>query len=205
MTLGAAEILILFFVTLGPLKLVGPFAHATVGADAKTVRQIAVRAFILSTICVVAAGFVGAFVLTQWHVSLPALTFTGGIILFLVALRQLLQQYDPVRPPTAESAALPMATALKLTFPMVLTPYGLAAVIALFAASTDSARVEVVLALLVAVMVLNLIAMLFAHRILNGATVLVLQAVGAVLGVLQVALSVQIMIRALRELGVPLQ
>ena len=205
MTLGAAEILILFFVTLGPLKLIGPFAHATSTADAKTVRQIAVRAFVLSTICAVAAGFVGRFVLSNWQVTLPALTLTGGIILFLVALRQLLQQYEALHPPLAESAAAPMAIALKLTFPVVLTPYGLAAVIALFAASTGSARVEVILAMLLIVMVLNLVAMLYAHRILNGPTVLVLQAVGAVLGVLQVALSVQIMIRALRELGVPLQ
>jgi multiple antibiotic resistance protein len=97
-----------------------------------------------------------------------------------------------------------MAMALKLTFPVVLTPYGLAAVIALFAASRSDARVEVIVAMLLIVMVLNLLAMLFARRILNGPTVLVLQAVGAVLGVLQVALSVQIMIFGLRELGVPI-
>ena len=57
----------------------------------------------------------------------------------------------------------------------------------------------------VIVMVLNLLAMLFARRILNGGTALALQLVGAVLGVLQVAFSVQIMLRGLRELGVPLQ
>jgi multiple antibiotic resistance protein len=205
MTLGAVEIFILFFVTLGPLKLIGPFAHTTSTADAKTVRQIAVRAFVLSTICVVAAGFIGSVVLSQWRVSLPAMTLTGGIILFLVALRQLLQQYEAPHPPPAASAAAPMAIALRLTFPVVLTPYGLAAVIALFAASKGDARVEVIVATLLIVMVLNLLAMLYARRILNGPTVLVLQAVGAVLGVLQVALSVQIMIFGLRELGVPIQ
>jgi multiple antibiotic resistance protein len=205
MTLGAAEIFILFFVTLGPLKIVGPFAHATSAADATTVRQIGIRAFVLSTICVVAAGFIGSVMLSQWRVSLPAMTLTGGIILFLVALRQLLQQYEAPHLPPAESPGPPMATALKLTFPVVLTPYGLAAVIVLFAASTRDTRVEMIVAMLLIVMVLNLLAMLYAHRILNGPTVLVLRAVGAVLGVLQVALSVQIMIFALRQLGIPLQ
>jgi multiple antibiotic resistance protein len=205
MTLGPVEIFILFFVTLGPLKLIGPFAHATSTADAKTVRQVALRAFALSTICVVAAGFVGRALLHNWHISLAAMTLTGGIIFFLVALRQLLQQYETFPALAPESTVTPMVAALELTFPVGVTPYGIAAVIALFTASADSARSEVIVALLVAVMVLNLFAMLFVHRILNGATALVLQIVGAVLGVLQVALSVQIMLRGLRELGVPLQ
>ncbi len=153
----------------------------------------------------VAAGFIGGVVLSKWHISMPALTLAGGIIFFLVALRQLLQEYETPPATGPQPTGSPMVMALKLTFPVVVTPYGLAAVIALFAASASSARIEVIVALLLVVMVLNLLAMLYAHRILNGPTVLVLQIVGAVLGVLQVAFSVQIMIRGLRELGVPLQ
>jgi len=206
-TLGPVEIFILLFVTLGPLKLLGPFAHATSTSDATVVRQVALRAFGLSTVCVLAAGFVGSVVLSKWHVSLAAMTLTGGIIFFLVGLRQLLQQYETSPPPAPapQQATTTTVTALKLTFPGVVTPYGIAAVIALFVASASHQRIEVIVALLVAVMVLNLVAMLFAHRILNGATALVLQIVGAVLGVMQVALSVQIMFRGLHELGVPLQ
>lgn len=209
LTLGPVEIFILLFVTLGPLKLLGPFAHATSASDATVVRQVALRAFGLSTACVLAAGFVGSVVLSKWHVSLAAMTLTGGIIFFLVGLRQLLQQYETSPPPPPAPAPRPtnttMVTALKLTFPGVVTPYGIAAVIALFVASASNERIEVIVALLVAVMVLNLVTMLFAHRILNGATALVLQIVGAVLGVLQVAFSVQIMLRGLHELGVPLR
>ena len=105
--LGPVEIFILFFVTLGPLKLIGPFAHATSTADARTLRQVAIRAFALSTICVVAAGFVGRVLLHKWHISLAAMTLTGGIIFFLVALRQLLQQYETL------PAAAPQSTATR--------------------------------------------------------------------------------------------
>ena len=81
-----------------------------------------------------------------------------------------------------------MAAAFRLVFPIVLTPYGIATVIALLAATKDTQRIEVIIALLVGVMVLNLLAMLFARRVMHGVTVVVLQLVGAVLAVLQVAL-----------------
>ena len=59
-----------------------------------------------------------------------------------------------------------------------------------------------ILAILIVVMVLNLLAMLYARRIMGGVTVLVLQIFGAVLGVLQVALAVQMILRGLLDLGV---
>src|SRR5688572_27130651 len=118
-TLGPVEIFILLFVTLGPLKLLGPFAHATSASDATVVRQVALRAFGLSTVCVLAAGFVGSVVLGKWHVSLAAMTLTGGIIFFLVGLRQLLHQYEtsPAPSPVPQPATTTMVTALRLTFP----------------------------------------------------------------------------------------
>jgi len=185
---------------LGPLKLIGPFAHATSAMDAAAARQVALRVFAISTVCVVLAGFVGAFVLSKWHVSLAALTLAGGIIFLLVALLQLLREYE-APPPSLQSPATPMTTVLRLTFPVAVPPYGLAGVIALFAAAAQSTRIELIVALLVLVMVLNLLGMLYARRILSGPAVLVLQVVGAVLGVLQVALAVQIIVRGLRELG----
>ncbi len=51
-------------------------------------------------------------------------------------------------------------------------------------------------------MVLNLLTMLYARRIMGGVTIMVLQIVGAVLGVLQVAVAIEMILRALQELGV---
>ena len=132
------------------------------------------------------------------------MTIAGSVLLFLVALRQLLQQYEAPHAPGPQSTVGPMAAALKITFPVVVTPYGIAAVIVLFAATGSESRIEVIAARLLLVMATNLVAMLYAHRILHGPVGLVLQVVGAVLGVLQVALSVQILLRGLRELGVPI-
>jgi multiple antibiotic resistance protein len=93
-----------------------------------------------------------------------------------------------------------MAAALRVAFPTVVTPYGIAALIALLVNSPDAARTAAILAILIGVMVANLLAMLYARRIMGGVTVLVLQIVGAVLGVLQVALAVQMILRGLHDL-----
>lgn len=199
MELGA--VFTLLFVTLGPVKILGPFAQLTRDADEAKMRQIAMRAFALAVIAVVAGGFVGRALLGSWQISIPALTLAGGIIFFLVGLSLVLQQYEPTPAATALPAA-PMAAALRIAFPTVVTPYGIAAVIALLAKSPDAARTGGILAILVGVMVLNLLAMLYARRLLGGVTVMVLQVLGAVLGVLQVALAVELILRGLRDLGV---
>ena len=95
-----------------------------------------------------------------------------------------------------------MAATLRLTFPLVVTPYGVAGLIAVLDLATDSKAVATVYALLVVVMVLNLLAMLFVREIMRGPVLLVLQVLGAVLGVLQFALAIQIIIRGLRDLNI---
>jgi multiple antibiotic resistance protein len=203
MILGPAEIFTFLFVMLGPLKLLGPFAQRTRGLDDGTVRQIAFWAFVIATAGIVAGGLIGHAVLAKWHVSIPALQITAGIVFFLVAIRHVLEPYEPAHAPAPEPLPpTPFAAALRLVFPIVLTPYGIAAVIALLAASTESTRTLTIFGLVLVVMVLNLAAMSFGRRILVGAVVIGLQVVGAVLAVLQVALSVQIILGALRSLGV---
>jgi multiple antibiotic resistance protein len=197
------EIFTILFVTLGPLKVLGPFAHRTSGIDDSAVKAIAVRAFIIATIAIIAGGIFGALTLAKWHVSIGALALAAGIIFFLVALRQLLEQYEPepAAPPEPLPAS-PTAAACQLVFPIVLTPYGIAVVIALVAASTRAERTEMILALLLLVMILNLLAMWFVRRILTGLTMLILQLVGAVLAVLQVALAIEFILMGLRSLHV---
>jgi multiple antibiotic resistance protein len=203
MMLGPAEIFTFLFVMLGPLKLLGPFVQRTRGLDDATVRQIAFWAFLIATAGIVAGGLIGRATLAKWHVSIPALQITAGIVFFLVAIRHVLEPYEPAHAPAPEPLPpTPFAAALRLVFPMVLTPYGIAAVIALLAASTESTRTLTIFGLVLVVMVLNLAAMSFGRRILVGAVVIGLQVVGAVLAVLQVALSVQIILGALRSLGV---
>ena len=199
--LEASEILILLVVTLGPLKILGPFVQQTRDLEGPALRRLTLRVFILSVISVLIAAFLGSALLVKWGISLPALLIAIGVIFFLVAIQMVLAQYGD-RADIAPLPKDPWAAALKLTFPTVLTPYGVAAVIALLAATDDPARVRMILGLALLVMALNYVFMMLARKIMRGVGLLILQLLGSVLGVLQVALSVQILLWALVELGV---
>src|SRR5262245_35962936 len=199
--LGAGELFTLFFVTLGPIKLLGPFARATAALSDAELRAMALRTAALAVVIAIAGGFLGRAMLASWMLPVFTLRLTTGLILFVVAFRLVMQPYDAPAPNSPPGAPQERPTAMTLVFPMVLTPYGIAAVIVLLAISHGSERSGLIVAVLVAVMLLNLLAMAFVRPILaTGAPVL--QAVGAVLGVLQVALAVQIILTALRGLGV---
>jgi len=197
--LGAGEVFTLLFVMLGPLKLFGPFARATAGLDAANLRALAVRTVAIATTIAVVGGFVGWAMLESWKIPVMVLRLAGGMILFAVAFRMVLQPYENPTPPSPASGGPP--TAMWIVFPMVITPFGIAAVIVLLAMSQGADRTALVLGLLLLVMALNLLAMVFVRPLLRVLAV-PLQAVGAVLGVLQVALALQFILTALRGLGV---
>jgi small neutral amino acid transporter SnatA (MarC family) len=194
------QIFTLLFLMLGPFKLIGPFAKATRGADRGLVRQIAFRAAGFSTLALLVAAFLGEIAIQRYGIPLPILMLAGGIIFFLVALRTILEQFTPSAPtdrtdspPTLDVAISPVA------FPGIVTPYGIAALILLVSVSTDNAQRWIIGGMLLAIMLVNLVAMLQARRILSTAG-LFLQIVSAVLAIIQVALGLNIIFNALRNL-----
>jgi multiple antibiotic resistance protein len=199
------QIMPILILMLGPIKIIGPLFKATNGADATQFRQIVVWATIFSALGLLIAGFLGESILSSYGIPLPILVLSGGIILFLVALKNVLEQFEEHEPPKAEAKA-PPAAAMKvalmpLAYPAIVTPYGIAALIVLLAFSDGQEGRVTIGAAVVAIMVLNLIVMLTARR-LAIVLAFVLPILGAVLGVVQVALGLQIINNALQMLGV---
>jgi multiple antibiotic resistance protein len=197
---------------LGPLKVIGPFGTMTAGHDTQFKRRLALDAIVIASIGTIAAVTLGVRILEKWGVSVGALLLTAGIILFLVALKVVLHQYDPHDqaakdiPPPATAAAPPPGLAFSpLAFPTIITPYGVALLIVLVTLRTGQpALVAQVFGIAAVVLGLDYLAMLGAERILSTPKVRpVLGIVGTVLSVLQVALGVQAMLDALHLLGVP--
>jgi multiple antibiotic resistance protein len=93
--------------------------------------------------------------------------------------------------PTLEKATAPLA------FPNIVTPYGLAIAITLLALAPE-ARWQI-LGCMTAVIAIDYLAMFFAKPVIKVLG-LPLALLGVVLGVLQVALSLQIVIFAIRTL-----
>lgn len=187
---------LLFFIMLGPIKALGPYFAATRALPPVEARRIALKVFALATISVVAGGLIGSAMLKKWQIGTPVMQLAGGLIFLLVALKMVMTQYDRPDDPPADGPP----PIMRLVFPVTVTPYGIAALILLIAMSRDYSRTSLVIALVVAVMALNLLAMLFVRPIMRFLGPNPLQIAGAVLGVLQVALALQLIVGAMRGL-----
>ena len=201
------DIGILFFLTLGPLKAILPFARVTRGTELAYRRAVARRSVAIATAIVLAVALFGPFVLANWHVSAPAIAITCGIILFYQALRMIMQTSAAV-PASAdrETRAVPPSPAIAvfpLAIPALVTAPGIAAIAAIAVLNRyDLAHEAIIVALLLGVMVLNLLTLWNTETILKRGLAGVLPVVGWVLAVLQASLAVQIVIASLRALEV---
>jgi multiple antibiotic resistance protein len=119
-----------------------------------------------------------------------------------VAFQTILEQFRPVAidRTVAEKLSLDSAV-LRLTFPTIVTPYGIAAVIIFIAIAQETPTEVAIFLLAVGVLLLDLVAMLIARPLLKwlGVPLLILN---AVLAIIQLAFGVQIILTSLAAIGV---
>ena len=202
----AAQVFTFLFLMLGPFKIIDPFLKIVKGADLAFTRRIALRSTLLASLVLLIAAFLGETALSSYGISLPVLALSGGIILFLVALGHILREFVPPTPPhetTSEPVPTPtLNMALSpLAFPTIVTPYGIAALIVLLALSPNTNARLVIGAIVLAIMLLNLIVMLVA-RFMRPWVGALLQVLGAVLSVIQVALGLRIILLSFKAMGI---
>ena len=186
----------LLFLMLGPIKLLGPFAVATKGCDRAFRFRLATRAFLFSIGAVTIAASLGTRIIDNFAIPVLVLQIAAGLILLLVALQAVMQQYSPVRPSEQSDPPDPPTLALAfspLAFPTIVTPYGIATVTILMALTPSTETGLLVAGVTYFILFLDWLAMLAAHVILRWVGP-VLLLVGVVLGVTQVALGLQLMI-----------
>lgn len=202
--ISPSDMFAFFFLMLGPLKILGPFVQMTRNADAVFARRLAVRAFLVSCVSLVFAALIGEHSMRRYHISVPVLAIAAGIILFLVALRTVMQQFDASdQSPREYEPSLRLAVS-PLAFPTIVTPYGIAAVIICVTLTPDILTRGAIFGALLGLMLVNLVAMLFARPALKYAG-MPMQIIGIVLGIIQVALGLQVIVAGLRGLGVLLR
>jgi multiple antibiotic resistance protein len=201
-----SDALIIFFLTLGPLKAIAPFAQLTQGTDPTFRRAVAWRATAIATIIVFAVALLGALVLENWRVSIAAIVITAGIILFCQAFQMIMQSLAAAPSPTPPGAdqsppSLAIAT-FPLAIPVLVTAPGIAAIAGFMAiAAGNWTQKGIVFAALLVIMGLNLIALLNIEMISKHGSPLVQRVFGWVMAVLQAALAAQYIINGLVRLG----
>jgi multiple antibiotic resistance protein len=199
----ASKVFALLFLMIGPMKILAPFARMTRGADPHFRRQLATRAILFSAAALLLAGLLGQRMLRNFDIPLQVLALTGGLVLFLVALQTVLEQFKRPEAPRGEAPPPELSMAINpLAFPIIVTPYGIAAMIIFVALVEGDPAAELTIAGLVGlILALNWVAMLYAHAILKYAGT-ALQVFAVVLGVTQVALGLMIILQSLSSLGV---
>ncbi|MGO4440369.1 MarC family protein [Rhizobium sp. RAF56] len=196
---GARKMFFMLFLMLGPSKILVPFVAIAGNWAPRIRRRMATRAILFSAAALAIAGILGRSMLENFEISLPVLAMTGGIILFLVALRTIMQQSitvperpaEPDQPPDLRLALTPLA------FPTIVTPYGIAAVIVFATLANGSQGQSLAVTILVSlILAMDWVAMIFAGTILRW-TGTALQVLAVVLGVTQAALGLQIILHSI--------
>jgi multiple antibiotic resistance protein len=201
------QIFLFLFGAMGPFAVIARFAVVTRDREVEFKRRLALQSTGIAAVALLVAATLGARILRNWSVSTEALLLTGGIILFLIALRGVLQQYTPLALP----ADLPFEATMSsrrlafspMAFPTIVSPFGVAVLAVALRLRPGDLAIAEILGLVAVVLILDLLGMLFADRILHtplvSSTLLI---IGSVMVVLQVALGVEIMLYALRLLGI---
>jgi len=195
-----AQIITFLFLMLGPFKIIAPFAKITLKADPSLTKKIAFRSILYSSIALLLAGSLGETILSKYGIPIPILAMAGGIVIFIVALLDIIKQFSPpeVHDPNPITPSLNMAIS-PLAFPTIVTPYGIATIIVFLSMFPDPKSQLIIAAMIVGIMLLNLVTMLATKRIFKYLRI-VLPILGAVLGIVQVALGLLIIYNQLKEL-----
>ncbi|MGB6375859.1 MAG: MarC family protein [Syntrophobacteria bacterium] len=201
MQLGAVDVLMVFLVTIGPLKAAIVYTTLTADADPGFRRSVAIKTVVTATVVAILFVVAGEFLLKVFHVSVPALKIAGGLILLLYALSMVMgdESNQGDHAVTAQSTDIGI---YPLAMPLMATPQGIVAIVTITATTTSINEVLLVAGLILGIMAFNFVFLLAAHRIISVIGPSALQIVARIVGLLLVALAVQLMIWGLGDLGV---
>ncbi len=196
----------ILFVLLGPLKLIPTFAVMTRGAEEGFRRALAIRGTLIAAAVMAGVALLGRGLLVRYGISLDAVRIAGGIVLLLAALGAI---FAPPPQPGAGPPAAPLAqlAVSPLAIPTIVPPAGIAAILIFVSLPSESPAIysdiyQTVATALAVIVVLDFLVMFFNSAITHvPGLILVLQAAGAVLVFIQVALAVDIILAGFHHLG----
>ena len=157
----------------------------------------------ISAIMLLTAGLIGRQMIENFDISVPVLALAGGLILFLMALRTVLPDSSAAGVALAPPSSFERSVAINpLAFPTIVTPYGLAAIIVFIALSQGNGEATIAIALMVILtLVIDWAAMIYAGPILAYCGT-ALQVLAIILGIVQTALGLQVIVRSLSLLDI---
>ena len=202
MSFSIAELFLLFFATIGPVKPMVILAAATRDSPPEFVKQVAFRAVVTAAAVLALFIVVGEGLLDAFKVSVPAFQIGGGIILFVFALSTVIEDPGKAKAdgkkiePSLDMSAYPLA------IPLMSSPAALVIIISMVAQSEGFAGLVPLIALIIFFMILNYFALRYCQVVASKMNPGVTMVVAKVLAVCLVGLSVELVFVGLNSWGV---
>ncbi len=157
---------------------------------------------IASALCAFMA-LAGGIILSKYRISIDAVRISGGLVLLIAALLVIFQKAQSSSPRSGTPTALQLA-ASPFAVPSIVPPAGVAAILIfmMLAPQYPGMRQAVAIGLTI-IMALDFLVMYFIDRVMKTPGLgLVLTVLGSVLVFVQVGLAIQMILNALKSLGV---
>ena len=183
---------ILLILITDPIGNIPIFANALKGVPQQRRARVILREVLIAFLLLLTFMFVGEGFLRVMNLSELSLQIGGGVILFLIALRMIFPPPGVAEP--AESVAEPLI--VPLAIPAIAGPSALATVLLLVSQAPEK-RLQWVAALCVTMSV-SAVVLVLAERIQRGAGDRFVVALERLMGLVLVALSIEMMLRGIK-------
>ena len=192
----------IFFMLLGPVKLIPSFGGLTRDADRQFKRDLAIRGVVVASALCAFVALAGGTLLGRYRISIDAVRISGGLVLLIAALQVMFRKAQSSSPGSGKPTAIQLAVS-PVAVPMIVPHAGVAAILICMAHAPQYPGVTQSVAIALAtMMVLDFLVMYFIDRVMKtpGLTI-VLSVLGSVLIFVQAALAINMMLVALKSLG----
>jgi multiple antibiotic resistance protein len=193
----------IFFMLLGPVKLIPSFGGLTRGADRRFKRDVAIRGAVIASVLCAFVALAGGTLLGKYRISLDAVRISGGLVLLIAALQVMFRKAQSSSPSSGKLTAIQLA-ASPVAVPMIVPHAGVAAKLICMAHAPQYQGITQSVAIgLATMMVLDFLVMYFIDWVMKtpGLTI-ILMVLGSVLVFVQAALAINMTLVALKSLGV---
>jgi multiple antibiotic resistance protein len=198
--LSAVQIFALFFLVLGPMRLMKLFLINTESLSEVKVRALAMHSIACAAVALTICGFAGKLFLQTWRIPIPIFAITAGVIFSLSAFGIILG----IKEKALEKGVSEITGSLVSTS-MIITPFGIATLVILLSMSRDIYRTAEIFAALYAVLVIDFLTMYFVRKIGKKSGESALQIPSVVLGVMQAALAFNLIYVGFKILLTPVE
>ncbi len=181
----------MLFATMGPIKALIVFAEKTKGVDSSVRRPIVYKAVGVAIGVGLLFIIFGQFLMQLFKFSIGALMVAGGVILLIFSIRMVLME-NGHKEEESEGGDISDIAIYPLAIPIMASPMGI--VVLTMASAEKRVTEENVIGLLIAflaVMAINLVALLLEERVVKYISADILYVAERILGILLAALAVQ--------------